>query len=220
MAIPAEFKAQLDRLRQERQDIRDLSNEQLKLRLQQTVQSHMSHLGGPDVADMELISTVECVEIGYQLLNVGRLELAERWLLVTLEKAEKAGDLMGQSEAANFLGRLCSIRGEFPQAMKLLAQALRVADQIGSWGDQDAIYDHIGTAYTMQGQYPQAIDAYKWSLEIYEELGNIQGLAICWGNLGNAYRTQGKFVHATEALYEMVGDSVTAQKAEQELHKV
>ena len=190
--IPSEIKAQLDSLRQTHPELRCLSDERLMEMIQQAVEAEiMAQASAPDVGDIARMSAIEfrlkCRAIGEQLLDAGRWQEAERWLLAMLERAEKVGDLMVQCQATGLLGHLCQSRGDFPQAMALQQQSLRLAERLGNRRLQGANYADMGGTYWMQGQYPQAIEHYRKSLEIAEKNGDEQMQAYVYGNLGNVY---------------------------------
>ncbi len=192
-----EIKAQLNQLRHTCPQISELSDQQLIQRFQHTVQSQIAKSDGPNEDDLEWILAWECVGIGEQLWLVGRWQEAERWLFVALEKAEKAGDLIGQCQATGALGRVLRDKGEFPQAMALYNQTLGLAERLGDKRLQGVTYDQIGLAYKMQGKYIEAIENFKTSLVTMEGIGEMT--APTYGNLGNVYEEQGDYVLAIEA---------------------
>lgn len=183
MEIPMQSKDYyLNQVRQMVPQFRELSDEQIMDMIPQHLQAILNEMetaqaGAADQANIEKMSAAACGLKGEQLLDSGRWQDAEPWLVAALDKAEKSGDTMNQSLAVRLLGRLCLSRGEYPQAMELSQQALRLAEGLAAPQLQAGIYIQIGSIHRDQGQYMQAIEHYKKSLEFIES-GNDLELAV------------------------------------------
>ncbi|MEI7868412.1 MAG: tetratricopeptide repeat protein [Candidatus Methylumidiphilus sp.] len=195
--IPEEIKAQLNLLRQADPEFQSLSDKQLMLLIQQAMEMEATQANVPDKASIERLSAEECGAIGNQLLELGRWQEAESWIINALEKSENTRDYLNQCRAYTLLGSLCYRRGEFPKAMKLLKYALELSEQFGLRREKGMIYDEIGTAYNTQGQYADSIECHKMSISIIEELD--ENACVAYGNLGKSLFAYGDIQRATEA---------------------
>lgn len=200
MEIPAQAKAQLAALREARQELGDVSNDQLLGMIQSAMQAQTAQADLPDEAEIGKMSAADLATRAEGLLNVGQWDEAEKVLGLAVERAEAENDLKEQLGAETALARLCSRRGDFPQAMALYQRALALAERLGDQWLQGVIYNDIGEVHRMQGRYPQAIEHYKKCLKVFEGREDIEDVAAAiYGNLGNVYLSQGDFDRAIEA---------------------
>jgi len=97
------------------------------------------------------MSAEQCGAYGEHFMNMGRWQEAERLLLAAVDKAEGEKDLGQQAQECTALGTLCRQRGDFPQAMVLVQQALGLAERLCDKGLIGLIHDQIGSTHLMQG---------------------------------------------------------------------
>jgi tetratricopeptide (TPR) repeat protein len=153
--IPSELRAMIAQVRVQYPALAGQPDEVVAALIMQALEVQQAGPAGEQNPDT--MSAYELIARGEQLLDIGRWQEAEQYLLQGAEKAERENNLSSQCSAYVTLGRLCSERGDLSQAIKLYQEALALAEQAGNRRLMGVIYTQMGGAYRMQGAYPQAI---------------------------------------------------------------
>ena len=154
--------------------------------------------------DLDRRSMDELVVVGQQLAFAGQWQEAEQAFQALLNKAGQAKNVLYESMALLFQGRLCSDRGDQQRALPLFRQALGLAQQTNDWALLARIYDGLGNAYHRQGNYKAATEHLQYAIEIHERIGDEQGAILSRGNLGNVYDGQGDYEQAVKAFKDVL----------------
>ncbi len=107
---------------------------------------------------------------GQILINVGKLELAQKELENALELGKRLKDELLQAKTYNALAELNEASSQYQLAVDYCNKAILIADKLGDKTIKAASTCFIGTAYDRLGQYDEAISAFKQAIEIAKDL--------------------------------------------------
>lgn len=154
MAIPPKLHELIAQAKQQMPQLAHLPDEVVAQVILQAMQEHLA--GSPlSEKDLKKMSAYDLTTRGEQLLDLGRSQEAEKYVLQSRTRREK--NTKAQLDALTILGRLFYERSGFPEAMVLCRQGLVLAERIGDRRLMGVIYDGLDTTYRMQGDYQQAI---------------------------------------------------------------
>ena len=63
------------------------------------------------------------------------------------------------------------MQGNYPEALKLYEEALRIAEKLGNLSGKASTLNNIGEIYRAQENYPEALKRIEKALEILNKLG-------------------------------------------------
>jgi tetratricopeptide (TPR) repeat protein/transcriptional regulator with XRE-family HTH domain len=121
--------------------------------------------------------------------------------------AQESADPLGRAGALNNLGAVHRLTGDYPAAVKALAEALDIYCDLGNRLGQANAHYNLGIVYRVTGDYPDAAQALAEALDIYRDLGDLPGLAGALSNLGAVRFLTGAYPHAVQALEESLSIS-------------
>ncbi|MFX1395340.1 MAG: tetratricopeptide repeat protein [Promethearchaeota archaeon] len=107
-----------------------------------------------------------------KIFQIAEAERAQQWMAYSLSR----------------LGRILTIKSDFPEALEKFEKALEIYDQIEDLHGKAFTLNNIGLNYEAQ---QKAVDSYKWfedALKIYEQIGDLDGKAGCLTSIGLYYR--------------------------------
>ncbi len=104
-----------------------------------------------------------------------------------------------QADATRILGVLHFRRGDYPQALEFLNEALQLSEKENDKGGLSKTLGNIGVVYRKMSNYPQALEFFTKALSLDEELGNKSGMIIHLGNIGLVHRDLSDFNSALQA---------------------
>jgi tetratricopeptide (TPR) repeat protein len=113
-------------------------------------------------------------------------QLAQAWEPSEAEKWKFAAAFID-------LGNIYEQLGEYPQAIKILQQALVIEREIGNRQGEAAALGNLGITYEHTGQYQQAVECNRQQLAIAREIGDREEEAKALNNLGNVCYWLGQF---------------------------
>ncbi|MEN7549482.1 tetratricopeptide repeat protein [Rapidithrix thailandica] len=109
-----------------------------------------------------------------------------------LEQARKIFYLHGQAHAVINMGRYYRNKGNFPEALKHLLEALRLYEQDGDLAQVGHSYTDIGVVHNMNGSKDLCLKNFLKAKEVFEKLGNKKGIAHSYNNLGILHEYNGE----------------------------
>jgi tetratricopeptide (TPR) repeat protein/DNA-binding XRE family transcriptional regulator len=116
--------------------------------------------------------------------------------------AHDLGDQSGEANALSNLGVARRLTGDFPGAIRDLAQALEIYRDLGDRAGQANALTGLGTARELAGDFPGAAAGLAEALDIYRDLGDRLGQANALTYLGDVRRLTGDFPGAARVLAE------------------
>ena len=99
--------------------------------------------------------------------------------------------------AYNIIGIIYKNQGNYPDAIKIHFEALKIFETVKDKGGIANCYNSLGIVCRNQGNYPEAIKNHLQALRIQEEIGDKNGVANSYNNIGIIYKNQ---EHYSEAL--------------------
>lgn len=130
-------------------------------------------------------------QLGYALLNLGRLDEATRALEEALDLAVEFGDMAHRAHMLNHLAVVRLRRDELPEAADLAGRALACTDVTGERLSRQTAHQILGQVAWASDDLEQARAHFRASLEVARELSDrvnvaysLRGLAICDGECG------------------------------------
>lgn len=110
---------------------------------------------------------------GQLLINVGKLEQAQKELENTLELGKQLKDDLLRAKAYNVLAERQEAASQYNEAIDYCQKAIEIADKLSDTAVKAASTCFIGTAYDRLGQYETAIEAFKQAIEIAKSTPNL-----------------------------------------------
>jgi DNA-binding SARP family transcriptional activator len=133
---------------------------------------------------------------GLRALQGSRVE----WLAcagIGVTAARRAGDLVGQAWALDFLGHACSALGRFEEALDCYQRARSIRHETGDrWGESASSTNNLGCAYLDLRRFEEALDCFQQVLTASRGAGNRHTEVLALGNLGVAYSKLSRFSEA------------------------
>jgi tetratricopeptide (TPR) repeat protein len=111
---------------------------------------------------------------------------------VTTAKASAAGDRWGQLQAAEWLGALAELTGDYDRADRLQREGLRMAEELRLWPDVAVRLAWLGWIAMMRRAYPQAREYCERALRLAVEQGHQMAGVLAEIGLGLTARRQGE----------------------------
>ena len=103
-----------------------------------------------------------------------------------------------QDDAYDMLGIICTIKGDYDQALKNYAVAIQINKELNNQIGLAKTYGNLCALYQYKGDIEKAMKAQTESLKISEQLGNKRETATSLNNLGNINSNLGNFERAKE----------------------
>jgi tetratricopeptide (TPR) repeat protein/transcriptional regulator with XRE-family HTH domain len=122
-----------------------------------------------------------------------------------LRAAQDLGDLLGQANALNDLGRVRVLTDDFVGAGRDLEEALGIYRDAGNQLGQANALNNLGDMRRLIGDYPAAARDLEEALGIYRDIGDRLGQANVLTNLGIMRRLIGDYPAAARDLEEALG---------------
>jgi tetratricopeptide (TPR) repeat protein len=127
------------------------------------------------------------IELGIELLALGRMDEVLPRLEQALEAFRQIGDRRGEGRVLGHLGIVFAHLGELRRAIEHYEDARMIMSEVGARRAEGSALAMLGSAYAALGEPRRAIEHYKQALEIAREIGDRRGECDALGNLGNAY---------------------------------
>ncbi|MBJ8346428.1 BTAD domain-containing putative transcriptional regulator [Antrihabitans sp. YC2-6] len=112
----------------------------------------------------------------------------------------RVGDRWGQLQAAEWLGALAELRGDFDGAAEKHRAGLRIAEELELWQDVAGHLSWLGWIAMEQSKFEQAIEYCEPALKLAAEQGSMGGQVFASMGLGFAARRGGQVERALEVL--------------------
>jgi transcriptional regulator with PAS, ATPase and Fis domain len=109
---------------------------------------------------------------GLSLVSMGNYREAETAFVDAESLFRRCDEPAGRVDAVNQLARICSIRGEFRNALKYLLDAVKAAGQLGDRKRLAYIWGNIGRIHTFLGNFKKATESLAMNVELSGELGD------------------------------------------------
>ncbi|MDD4051205.1 MAG: sigma 54-interacting transcriptional regulator [candidate division Zixibacteria bacterium] len=109
---------------------------------------------------------------GLSLVSMGNYREAETAFLDAVSLFRRCDEPAGRVDAINQLARICSIRGEFRNALKYLLDAVKAAGQLSDREKLAYIWGNIGRIHTFLGNFKKATESLAMNIELSGELGD------------------------------------------------
>ncbi len=100
--------------------------------------------------------------------------------------------------ALNTQGTSLALRGDFPSALDIYFECIKIKEELRDIRGVGAVYNSIGNVYRNQSDYPKALEYYFKSLKIAEKLNDKYDIGNTLGNIGAVYADQSDFDKALE----------------------
>ena len=126
------------------------------------------------------------------LITRGLYTVAETQLQRSLEAAQTVEDVIGQTTARLYLGKVAAQRGKYPQAREYWQNALLLAHQSERRSNEAQILRELGELAWRQGQLQQARQFLEEALDTLRQCGYQHGVADTLKSLGNLAGDQGQ----------------------------
>ncbi len=131
--------------------------------------------------------------------RLGRLDDAQRWVLIALSKARAVGDRAVEVRALNAYGAIALERGGIDAAVEFFMKAQAEAMREGDLVTVARSANNLGIVASMQGDYGRAIGSYTTAIAAYQRVAYDRGVVESHHNLGIAYHEQGDIDSALDA---------------------
>ncbi|WP_185154394.1 tetratricopeptide repeat protein [Fulvivirga sp. M361] len=119
--------------------------------------------------------------------------------IVLAEKGlELQNNLSDKAALYKALGIAYTIKTEYPKAIELFKQNLKISKETNDLKGQAHSETNIGVVYYYQGDYATTQTYYFKALATLEKLGDARGIATCLQNIGSVYAKISKFNKALE----------------------
>ncbi|TRZ70300.1 MAG: response regulator [Bacteroidetes bacterium] len=131
--------------------------------------------------------------------NYDALKIYDQLLLSAVgtgKTVSKSKILKQKARAYNNIGNNYMYQGNYPEALKNHAVALKIKEEIGNKNGVASSYHNIGLIYSHLCNYPEALKNYFAGLKIYEEIRDKLGIASSFNDIGNVYRAQSDYPEA------------------------
>lgn len=112
--------------------------------------------------------------------------------------AKEKNYLKAQAAGLNLQGLAFWVKSDFPKALDLQAQSVKIKEQLGDKRGMAGSLINMGNIYNTQGYYPKALQYYQRGIKICEEIGEERFKANALNNIGLIYKKQGEYVQALE----------------------
>jgi DNA-binding SARP family transcriptional activator len=119
--------------------------------------------------------------------------------------AERAGDRLGHAGALSDLGISRRLTGDYPEAARVLEQALGLYGDVGDRLGQANVLNEVGITQLLTGDYPEAARVLEQALGLYRDVGDRLGQANVLNELGNTSRLTDDYPAAAQALEQALG---------------
>ena len=129
-------------------------------------------------------------------------DIAENFLLISLEFAKKNDDRLLLGKLYNTIGTLKSKVGLYDDEISYYQKALEVLETIGNDSLIAALYNNFGIAYDEKGDNNFAIEYYLQAAEINIERQNWLWLSTNYLNIGSSYIESSEFDKAFDYLHQ------------------
>jgi tetratricopeptide (TPR) repeat protein len=139
--------------------------------------------------------------IGRLHRDIGSLDEAGRHLVTGQALFEAANDERGLASSIDDIGKLHWLKGEYPQALVALRDALTRRRRLGDRRSIALSLNNMGIVLQDSGEFKQALEAFEQSLTIRREIGDLLGVVTTLNNLGTVAQDQRDFPRAL-ALFE------------------
>jgi tetratricopeptide (TPR) repeat protein len=139
--------------------------------------------------------------IGMSYLEIGKAEVAARYLERAVEVGRAEGERRLEGAALGNLGNAYVAQGDAHRAIECCEQALVIARETGDRRAEGTDLNNLGEAYRSLGDVHRAIGYYEQTLDIAREIGDRKGESASLGNMGSASASMGDFRRAI-AYYE------------------
>jgi tetratricopeptide (TPR) repeat protein len=147
---------------------------------------------------------------GENELNNKYLDEAQRQLEESLRLCNAVGDGLVKHEVLRTLGELAEVKGDYPQAVKLYEESLRIIKELDA-PSISMLHLNLGRVLQLSGDNNEAAKHFteeiKWTRQIGDQaslLRALQGLGVVAAAQGKAHRAVRLFV-ATEVLFAGLG---------------
>jgi two-component system NtrC family sensor kinase len=107
-----------------------------------------------------------------------------------LSLSQRIGYKKGIGHAFNSIGVIYSDKGNYAEALKNLADAIKIGKESGYKKGVAMSSANIGSVYSNQYNYPEARKYYEEALKNYTEIGDKDGIANCAYSIGVTYSSQ------------------------------
>ncbi len=125
----------------------------------------------PTEEDLKQASEL-ALNYGHLLINIGKLELAEKQLENALELSKQQKDELLEARTYILLGELQEASSQYLSAIDYCNKATAIAEKLDDKTIKAASACFTGTAYDRLGQYTNAIDHFKKAIEIAKDVPN------------------------------------------------
>ncbi len=133
----------------------------------------------------ELSSILEAViRLGNIQRQTGNFDLAEDYVILSLELAALHHDSDLEARAWNIWGAIKQDRGDPSGAEVMYLRALEVGEGSGDNLLLGNIEQNLGTLANIRGDFPTALRRYQAGLRYFEEVSLLHGCATVYNNLG------------------------------------
>ncbi len=124
------------------------------------------------------------------------------WLLAVFPAlaATNYSSVARQSNQAMSQGLQSFQHGDFEQAVRAWAEAVRLYEAAGKPAEQSDGLDRLAEAYQALGRHPEALNSLQRALKLAEQTGDQARMAAILGSLGNAYFLGGAIDQAKDYL--------------------
>jgi Tfp pilus assembly protein PilF len=143
----------------------------------------------------------ELGEVQYAIFNY---DDASYYFSQSKETAERIHDKRLVGLAKTDLGLLYFARKEFPRAIQLLRDAIKILQK---YNDEDGLglaHMHLGNVYREEGKYDEALRYFNKALVYFESSANRAEIASVYHLVGTVFEKQGKYENALNYLNRAV----------------
>jgi DNA-binding SARP family transcriptional activator/predicted negative regulator of RcsB-dependent stress response len=153
-----------------------------------------------------LVSTVEATG-DYRLAEQMSSYLINRYAVddllntqrIAIEAARRAGDVAAEAVAANKLGSVLRVVGDYEAALEHLEEALSLFASIGDDRGQATVLANLGSTLQAMHQLGQAVERHQQGLAIARRSGHTDTVVVVLNNLAMSYLMSHRHDEAVDA---------------------
>ncbi len=151
-------------------------------------------------------------QLGILYQGFGEYDKALGQYQISLEIAEKTGNIADVSKSLHQIGIVYQYTGNYDKALEQYQISLEIAEKTGDIADVSKSLHQIGMVYQSTGNYEKALEQYQKSLEIKERISDLAGVSKSFQGIGNIYYLTGSYEKALEQyqksleIKEKIGD--------------
>jgi tetratricopeptide (TPR) repeat protein len=129
-----------------------------------------------------------------------------------------AGNVAGEYEALEGMGRTTRSQGNLDQAIPYYREALRLAEQVGDVSTQGALHNALGILAWRTCDYAQALTHYERGLQIFESCADPAHVGLMLNSIGASLQKLGRTDEAIQRLQEAIRLHRRTQQRQLEAH--